>query len=132
MKKTTGEIIRDLRKSRGLTQEALGEILSVQKSAIAKYEHNHVTNLKRETIQKMADYFGVKPSYIMSMHNEDETAPVFLSAQEAVQYILEQPLVADFGGYDLSKMTDEQKINFATEVANMIQIMSMHYPRKDE
>lgn len=131
MKKTTGDIIRDLRKSRGLTQEQLGDIVGVQKSAIAKYENNHVTNLKRETILKMADFFGVKPSYIMGMRNEED-APVFLSAQEAVQFILEQPLVADFGGYDLERMTDEQKISFAEEVANMIQVMSKHYPRKDE
>ena len=132
MRKTTGQIIKELRESRNLTQEQLGEIVGVQKSAIAKYEADRVVNLKRETIQKMADYFGVKPSYIMSMRNEEDYAPVFLTAQDAVKYIIEQPLVADFGGYDLSKMTDEQKISFATEVANMIQVMSMHYPRKDE
>ena len=132
MKKTNGQIIKELRLSRDLTQEQLGDILGVQKSAIAKYENDKVVNLKRETIQKMADFFGVKPSYIMGMHDEEDSTPVFLTAQQAVQYILEQPLVADFGGYDLDKMTDEQKINFATEVASMIQVMSKHYPRKDE
>ena len=36
MKKTTGQIIKELRLSRDLTQEQLGDILGVQKSAIAK------------------------------------------------------------------------------------------------
>lgn len=34
----TGQLIRHLRKSKGLSQEELGEIVGVQKSAIAKYE----------------------------------------------------------------------------------------------
>lgn len=61
----TGEIIKKLRKEHRLTQEQLGEICGVQKSAIAKYERGAVVNLKRETIAKMANYFGVRPSYIM-------------------------------------------------------------------
>ena len=34
----TGERIKKLRKEKGLTQQQLGEMLGVQKSAIAKYE----------------------------------------------------------------------------------------------
>lgn len=60
------------------------------------------------------------------------TLPEFKTAQEAIKFILEVPMVADFGGYDLDRMTDEQLINFATEVAGMIQVMSRHYPSKDE
>jgi transcriptional regulator with XRE-family HTH domain len=74
----TGEIIKKLRKDHGLTQEQLGEIVGVQKSAIAKYERGAVVNLKRETIQKLADYFGVRPSYIMGLTDE----PLSLSDEE--------------------------------------------------
>ena len=37
----TGERIKKLRKEKGLTQQQLGEMLGVQKSAIAKYENGH-------------------------------------------------------------------------------------------
>ena len=45
----TGERIKKLRKEKGLTQQQLGEMLGVQKSAIAKYENGRVPNLKKET-----------------------------------------------------------------------------------
>lgn len=57
----TGDVIKKLRTEKGLTQEELGKILGVQKSAVAKYEKGRVENLKRSTIKKMADYFEVSP-----------------------------------------------------------------------
>lgn len=40
----TGEIIKKLRKEHKLTQEQLGAILGVQKSAIAKYERGEIVD----------------------------------------------------------------------------------------
>lgn len=56
-----GERIRDLRISRGLTQEELGSILGVTKGAIQKYENGQIKNFKADTIKKLCDYFGVPP-----------------------------------------------------------------------
>jgi len=67
----TGDIIKQLRKEHNLTQTELGEILGVQKSAIAKYESGRITNLKRSTIEKMAQYFNVKPSYILGLRDDE-------------------------------------------------------------
>ena len=55
----TGDIIKKLRKQKGLTQQELGKLLGVQKSAIAKYENGRVSNLKKETISKLAEIFNV-------------------------------------------------------------------------
>ena len=54
-------MIKKLRMQKHWTQEQLGEKLGVQKSAIAKYEKGRVENLKRSTIQKMAEIFNVSP-----------------------------------------------------------------------
>ena len=67
-----------------MTQEELGQVLGVQKSAIAKYENDHVVNLKRETIEKMADYFGVKPSYILGMETYEATDIIGMVARGEV------------------------------------------------
>lgn len=66
------EIIKKLRKEHNLTQEELGKIVGVQKSAIAKYEKGRVENIKRDTIEKMANYFHVKPSYLMGWSDEED------------------------------------------------------------
>ena len=75
---TVGERIKTLRKEKHLTQAQLGEILGVEKSAVAKWENGRTKNLKRETIQAMALYFGVRPSYII----EGEDYQLMLNQQE--------------------------------------------------
>ena len=50
-----GERIRMMRKECGLTQGELAQKLGLKDSAVAKYENGRVENIKRSTIQKMAD-----------------------------------------------------------------------------
>ena len=71
---TMGERIRYLRESKGMTQEELGEKIGVQKSAIRKYEKGEVQNIKRSNIKKLADIFGVSPTYLMCLEDEQQTA----------------------------------------------------------
>lgn len=61
------ERIKQLRLQNNMTQEELGKALNLKKSAIAKYETGRVENIKRPTIAKMAELFGVSPSYLIGM-----------------------------------------------------------------
>ena len=56
-----GAKIRAARQAKGMTQEELGEILGVQKSAIAKYESGRVVNIKRSTLKKISDVLSIPP-----------------------------------------------------------------------
>ena len=55
------EIIKNLRIKKKLTQEELGVLLGVKKSAVQKYENGTITNFKIETLQKMCIIFDVQP-----------------------------------------------------------------------
>lgn len=66
----TGEIIKKLRKEKNITQEQLGDIIGVKKSAIAKYESGRVENLKRSSIEKLANFFNVSPSYLLDIKDD--------------------------------------------------------------
>ena len=57
----TADKIKYLRTQKGLTQEELGRIVGVQRAAINKYEKGTVVNIKRSTLQKLADALGVLP-----------------------------------------------------------------------
>lgn len=71
---TMGERIRELRKEKGVTQEELGKLIGVQRSAIRKYESGMVENIPRSSIQKMADFFGVSPEYLLCFsENQSKT-----------------------------------------------------------
>lgn len=57
-----GTVIKNARLAKGLTQEELGNIVGVQKSAIAKYENGRVVNIKRSNLQKLALALDLKGS----------------------------------------------------------------------
>ena len=57
-----GKIIKKARLAKGLTQEELGLLLGVEKSAVAKYENGKIVNLKKSTLQKLADILEISPS----------------------------------------------------------------------
>lgn len=67
---TTGEKIKALRKSLGMTQEDLGNKIGVQKAAINKYETGIVDNLKQSTISALAQALGVSPLVLLSPDDE--------------------------------------------------------------
>ena len=56
-----GMKIKQVRMDKGMTQEELGEILGVQKSAVAKYENGRVVNIKRSTLKKIAEVLNISP-----------------------------------------------------------------------
>ena len=69
-----GKLIKDARISKGLTQEELGNLVGVQKSAIAKYENGRVVNIKRSTLHKLAQALDLKGSDLIIGTNPKEAA----------------------------------------------------------
>ena len=57
-----GKKIKEARLAKGLTQEELGNLVGVQKSAIAKYENGRVVNIKRSTLHKLGKVLGLRGS----------------------------------------------------------------------
>lgn len=60
-----GNIIKKARIKKGLTQEELGKMVGVQKSAIAKYENGRIVNIKRSTLQKISSALNIRPSELI-------------------------------------------------------------------
>lgn len=60
-----GEKIKAARLAKGMTQEELGQLLGVQKSAVAKYENGRVVNIKRSTLKKISDVLNIRPAELI-------------------------------------------------------------------
>lgn len=69
---TTGEKIRQLRKEHSLTQTELGAKIGVQKAAIQKYEKGTVTNIKRDSLIKLAKILDTTPEYLLGWEETPE------------------------------------------------------------
>lgn len=69
-----GTRIRDARLAKGMTQEELGKLVGVQKSAITKYEKGRVVNIKRSTLQKIASALNMNPTNLIFEESPKEAA----------------------------------------------------------
>lgn len=69
-----GQKIKKARLERGLTQQELGDIVGVQKSAIAKYESGRVVNIKRSTLRKIASALSMRPSELIFTESPRDAA----------------------------------------------------------
>jgi transcriptional regulator with XRE-family HTH domain len=67
-----GEILKELRLQKGLTQEDVGKIIGVQKAAIQKYEKGDVENIKRSSLEKLAKYYGVTTGYLLGIEKRND------------------------------------------------------------
>ena len=77
-----GQIIRDARIKKGYTQEQLGEIMGVQKSAIAKWENGRVVNIKRENLKKLAEVLSIPPYELVAPNSIVSNGEQNLSSDE--------------------------------------------------
>ncbi|MGD6932568.1 helix-turn-helix domain-containing protein, partial [Bacillus thuringiensis] len=61
--KTFGNIIRDLRKQKGITQKELAQSLQLSESTIGMYERNE-RQPDYNTLIRIADYFNVSTDFL--------------------------------------------------------------------
>ncbi|HAE91684.1 MAG TPA: XRE family transcriptional regulator [Tissierella sp.] len=122
-----GEILRNLRKEADITQEELGNIVGVTTSMIGMYETN-ARKPSYEVLLKIAEYFNVTTDYLLGK-SDSKTSNNKLAEQEkyiesirldtaedAMKFILQQPSLMAFGGYDLNEMTEEEILDLANDM----------------
>lgn len=99
----TGEILKNLRKEHGFTQEEVGRYLGITKSAIQKYESGEVKNIKLETIKKLCSFYDVMP-FTLIFPEYTHFEPIRLSQTFNPDY------VSFMQRYDLLSHTGKAKV----------------------
>lgn len=61
-----GQRIKVARLAKGYTQEQLGEMVGVKKSAVAKWENGRVSEIKRSNLKKLSEALGINPNSLLS------------------------------------------------------------------
>lgn len=69
---TMGEYIKQEREKRHLSQEELGQMCGVNRAAVSKWEKGYVENIKRSTIKRLSEIFGVSPCELMCFEKPTE------------------------------------------------------------
>ena len=80
-------------------------------------------------IPKIADFFDVSTDYLLG-RNPQNPPTEFNNATDAMEFILKLPTVMAYGGYDATKLSDEEIIDFANDLLQQIELISYKYKKK--
>lgn len=102
---TFGQRLKDLRKSKRLTQQQLADIFFLNKSSISRYENDSQLP-EHELLQKMADYFEVSIDYLLGRDDISKTpsSPEMLSKRE--KFDIEKEVLQMIENIDKAKVVE--------------------------
>lgn len=128
-----GERLRELRREHQLTTVELGKALDIANSSISRYENN-LREPRRDFLEKVSKYFNVSIDYLLCISDEKNLSnnilpDEFNNAEDAIAFILKQPTLIAFGGYDLKKLSNEELIDFANDILQQIKLVSLKYTK---
>jgi len=83
-----GELIKQARTEKGLTQEELADKVGVKKSAVAKWENGRVSEIKRSNLKKLSEALSINPNQLLGDIEHD---PVGV-AHELADFYLDSEL----------------------------------------
>lgn len=86
-----GDILKQLRLSKGLTQQELGNVIGVSGSTIRMMEKNE-RNGSLDVVSKLSDYFNVSIDYLEGKTNFKNSNEV---ADEIVNKLIEMKIISN-------------------------------------
>lgn len=124
-----GSLFDKLCKESGKSNVQIAKDLEVDKATIGRWRKGE-RSPKLSKLNDIADYFNVDVQIFASNTKKEDIPTHFENTQDAVEFILRQPMVARNCGYDLDLMDDEEIIEMAEEIAEMLKIMAKRHKRK--
>jgi transcriptional regulator with XRE-family HTH domain len=137
-----GDNIKKLRLNNELTLAKLSEISGVGQSTINDIENGKAKNPKTDTLTKLANALGVNINELLCQYwdatiNNDQLKEEvalyetgeFETAEAAMQFILKQPAIMGYGGFDADKLSKEEIIEFANELLKQLQLLGLKYKK---
>ncbi|WP_270640239.1 helix-turn-helix transcriptional regulator [Longibaculum muris] len=119
---TLSENIKKYRESKNMTQDELGELLLVSGKTISSWEKGR-SEPKIDMIEKLGKIFDCSSARLLGEEEQD----FFTSPQDALEFILKQEMFAQFGGYNLDTMSDDEIIDMANDIAQFIKMIAKRH-----
>lgn len=132
---TFGQRLRELRRENRISAKELAIALDIAQSSISRYE-NDLREPRRDFLEKVSAYFNVSIDYLLGKTDEqvnrdsleyNKLPNHFENAEDAIAFLIKQPTLVAFGGYDLSKLSSDELIDFANDILRQIEVVSYKY-----
>lgn len=131
--------VRYLRKKFNMGQDELADKLGYKSyTTIQKWESSD-SEPTLSTLHKIADIFNISINSLVDVNLENEgnkeeldnSIPShFTSAKEAMKFMLNQTVVMGFNGLDITKLSEEEQIQYANDMLDMMKLVSLKYKDK--
>lgn len=150
-----GDNIKRIRKFKGISINKLAKLSGISLGYLSDLENNKAKNPTMEKLNKIANILGVlvedffreypeppvddaptaNPKDDFDIVEESKTpyspksTEQFNTPEEAMKFILGQPTIMGFGGFDVNKMRNEDIIDFANELLNQLKLLGYKYKK---
>ena len=133
-----GDNIRNIRKSKKISLNNLAKMSGISLGYLSDLENNKFTNPTIDKLNKIAqilevqttDFFNNDISESNQLEVKEESASYgteFKTAEAAMQFILKQPSIMGYGGFDVNKLSEKEIVQFANELLNQLQLLGLKY-----
>lgn len=138
MENKLGNYLKEKRKKEGMSLRDFADYLNISHTYLSKLENGCDPRTGKpvsptiETLKQLSHSMGMTLEELLKIsgYTEDKNIPTtFSTPQEAIEFIIKQPMVANFGGYDLDKMSDQEIMDMAEDVADMLRIMAKKHKK---
>ena len=131
-----GEYLLNERKKRNMSLREFADLIGISHTYLKKLETGINPNTGKPvspTLEMLSDIsksLHVSLEYLLEMsgylkvNNLADEYQSFTTPQEALNFILKQEMIADYGGYDLDTMSDDEIMEMAEDVGDMLKIVS--------
>jgi transcriptional regulator with XRE-family HTH domain len=109
--------IKEQRISLGLSYGKLAAKTGISKSTLQRYETGYIKNLSLENFLIIAESLEVSPAYLIGLE----------TPESIIQYLLKQPLISDFGGYNVDKLSEDDLAKFTKDMLGQLEMVSYRY-----
>ncbi|NFO03168.1 helix-turn-helix transcriptional regulator [Clostridium botulinum] len=135
-----GDNIRNIRKEKKLSINKLAKITGISLGYLSDLENNKAKNPSVDKLKIIADALEVQPELFfkndiniendfIKEESESYNTYQFDTAEAAMQFILKQPAIMGFGGFDTNKMNNQEIIDFANELLNQLKLLGYKYKK---
>lgn len=105
----------------------------IGKSTLQRYETGFIKNLPIYKLEILANALNTTPGYLMGWKIESNAAALeyktIKNPEDAMTFILKQPILMAYGGYDIKKMTSDDLVDFANELLRQLELLSYKYKK---
>lgn len=124
-----GDVLKNRRNELGLSLAKLRDLTGLSKSTLSDIE-NGKSNPKIATLEKICDALNIEIKDVLENEQIQKNENTYFdTATAAMEFILSQPSIMAYGGFDIRNMSDKDKIDFANDLLQQLKLLSYKYKK---